>query len=423
MSAIQQLKIAYLISQYPAINHTFILREVRRLRELGFDIYAISIEAADRPIEKMTNEENTEFNRTYFIKPQGLSGAVSSHLKVFLSNPINYLKGLFHAIRLGQSNLKKTLSMLFYFVEAIMAGSYMKQHGIYHFHTHFSSTVGLLIKHIFPIEMSMTIHGPDEFNDVVGFHMAEKIAKSTFISAISNYARSQLMKASDYKEWDKIEVSPLGIDPSVFTPRPFRRDPSTFEIICVGRLAPAKAQHILIAAIDQLIREGRDIRLRLVGDGPDRKRLEENIRERGIEKYVVFEGWVNQDGVRNLYKEADLFVLASFAEGVPVVLMEAMAMEIPCVSTNITGIPELIRNGIDGMLVPPSDDRELVNAIKTLMDDPELRERLGRSGRERVIEKYNLSKNTEYLAGIFRRRLLKKDLATATSGVAVNKAY
>jgi glycosyltransferase involved in cell wall biosynthesis len=154
-----------------------------------------------------------------------------------------------------------------------------------------------------------------------------------------------------------------------------------------------------------LVHQGRSIHLRLVGDGPDRQDLEGAIAKRGLEGHVTLEGNCNQERVLAFYRKADLFALASFAEGIPVVLMEAMAMEIPCVATWITGIPELIRHGIDGWLVPPADEEQLADAIAKLMDNPELRGKLGRSARVRVQEKYDLQRNIERLAEIYRRRL------------------
>jgi glycosyltransferase involved in cell wall biosynthesis len=227
----------------------------------------------------------------------------------------------------------------------------------------------------------------------------------SFICCIGSYARSQLMKLSPAVEWEKFEISPLGVDSAVFTPRPFREKPETFEVICVGRLVPAKGQHILLAAVHRLVQEGRRLHLRVVGDGPDRASLEEMVNRNGLRDRVIFEGAVNQDRIRNMYMQADAFVLVSFAEGIPVVLMEAMAMEIPCVTTFITGIPELIRDGIDGLLVPPSDVEAVADAIGELMDDMVLRRELGQQGRARVMDKYDLQRNCALLAGIFQRRL------------------
>jgi glycosyltransferase involved in cell wall biosynthesis len=310
------------------------------------------------------------------------------------------------AVWLSRGDLRKTLSNVIYFGESVMVGHRMLRLGLDHVHSHFTSTVALLVARIFPVTFSATIHGPAEFNDVTGFYIAEKVAAARWVCAISSYGCSQLMKASDPRYWDKLEHSPLGVDCHVFAPGIRRESPERFEVLCVGYLVPAKAQHVLVGAIDRLRRQGRKIHLRLVGDGPDRQSLEMTIARRGLEAYVTLEGSCNQDRVQAFYRETDLFVLASFAEGIPVVLMEAMAMEIPCVATWITGIPELIRHGIDGWLVPPADEGQLADAIAKLMDDPELRRKLGRSARMRVEGKYDLERNTKLLAEIYRRRLV-----------------
>ncbi|MDQ1472468.1 MAG: hypothetical protein QOJ99_3948, partial [Bryobacterales bacterium] len=297
---------------------------------------------------------------------------------------------------------------LLYFVEAVIVGQWMRRKSLRHLHVHFATpaaTVGLILTRIFPFTMSITVHGPDEFYDVSAFLLGEKIAGSRFLCAIGFYARSQLMKLSPASEWPKIEITPLGVDAELFTPRPFRPVIDVLEVICVGRLVAAKGQHVLLAAVRRLLGEGRAVRLRFVGDGPDRQSLEQAVRAASLEEHVIFEGSVNQDRIRALYQQADVFALASFAEGIPVVLMEAMAMEIPCVTTWITGIAELIRHDIDGLLVAPSDETALAGAMARLMDNPELRRRLGESGRQRVIDKYSLRANVEHLAQVFQRRL------------------
>ncbi|MCA1615394.1 MAG: glycosyltransferase [Acidobacteria bacterium] len=371
--ATEPISMAYLVSQYPAVNHTFILREIRQLRALGFDIHVISIAAADRPPGRLEADERDEAARTFYVKPGGFRGALAAHAATLVSRPAGYLRGLAHALKAGRLDPFKTVSQLAYFAEAVVVGRRMGRIGVSHVHSHFSSTVALHAARVFPVTMSLTIHGPAEFDDAAGFRLAEKIGRASFVCAISNFARSQLMKVSGYEDWEKIEVAPLGIDPAVFAPRPFRESPAPFEIICVGRLAAVKAQHVLVAAVDRLARAGRDVRLRLVGDGPDRAALERDVAARSLGGRVVFEGWLNQERVRGLYGRADIFALASFAEGVPVVLMEAMAMEIPCVATTVNGIPELIRSGIDGLLVAPSDEEELARAVAALLDDAALR--------------------------------------------------
>ncbi|MFH1567001.1 MAG: glycosyltransferase family 4 protein, partial [Gemmatimonadota bacterium] len=309
---------------------------------------------------------------------------------------------------LTSPGLANRLWGLFYFAEALIIGDWLRRNGAGHLHVHFAtpaSTVGVLVKRIFGTGLSITVHGPDEFYAVERYRLAEKIQAADFLCCIGAFARSQLMRLSPPSAWDKLEVVPLGVDPTEFAPRP-EPPGDRFELLCVGRLVPAKGQHILLAAVAQLVREGRDrLHLRLVGDGPDMASLRRLADDRGLGPCVTFEGAVNQDRVRQLYGQASAFALASFAEGIPVVLMEAMAMEIPCITTFVAGIPELIRSGVDGLLVPPSDTGELAAAIARLMDDRDLGQRLGRQGRQRVLERYDLRRNTQRLAEVFARRL------------------
>ncbi len=400
--------IAYLVSQYPMLSMIFIIREVLQLKRLGFRIDVASINAPDRGADGLTADEANEANLTYYVKPHGLKGALAAHGRTLLGNPAGYLRGLKLLFALGGTDLKRIFYNLMYFTEALMVGVWMAEKGHHHLHAHLgaqSATVGMYVKHIFGHGFSITVHGPDEFYDAPGQYLTQKVIAADFVVCISHFARSQLMKLSPYAHWHKLVVSRLGIDPAVFTPRPHNPHPEVFEIICVGRLAPAKGQHLLVDAVAAMVREGRPVRLRLVGDGVDRPSLEAQVKDLGLQRHVVFEGAVNQDRIRDLYAQADCFCIPSFAEGIPVVLMEAMAMEIPCVTTHITGIPELIRNGVDGFLVAPSDAEGLVQALSGLMDYPELREKMGRNGRQRVMEHYDLARNVEKLAQVFVERV------------------
>jgi colanic acid/amylovoran biosynthesis glycosyltransferase len=407
-SGSELIRIAYLVSTYPAVSHTFILREVQRLRNANFEIHMASINPADRYLDELTVEEQSESAETFYVKREGIRGAFKAHSTVLLNSPKLYFRGLCFALSLGGTDLRRLFFAFCYFVEAVILGHWMKSRQLHHLHVHFAnaaSTVGLIASHTFPIRFSLTVHGPDEFYDAPGLQLAEKMAGATFARCIGQFARSQLMKVSSRDEWSKFEVGPLGVDPQLFLPRPFRPSPSIFEILCVGRLVSSKGQYILLGAIKRLIKAYPYIRVRFVGDGPDRKGLEQAILASGLGQYISLEGSVNQDRIRDFYRQADIFVLPSFAEGIPVVLMEAMAMEVPCVSTFVAGIPELIRNGIDGILVAPSDDQELAGAIQRLIDDPDLRLRLGLAGRRRVTEKYDLDRNVAHLAEIFAHRI------------------
>jgi colanic acid/amylovoran biosynthesis glycosyltransferase len=394
-------RIAYLISQYPAYNHTFILREVRQLRTMGWDIQTVSIRACDRPAAKLTPDEAEEYDRTLYVTTAGLPKVAAAHFRTFLRRPLKYIATALYALRTGHGGMRRLL----YFAEAVTAGAWLESRGYTHVHAHFASTVALFIPKLFAITISATIHGPDEFNDPVGFCLREKVDASAFIVAISNFARSQLMRYSTYEHWSKIDVCYLGIDPYVFDRRPARSDSGPCRLICVARLAPVKGQHVLVDAMQTLIGQGREVTLSLVGDGPDRPALERHVAHLGLTGKVIFEGWCNQDRVKVLYKGSDIFVLASFAEGVPVVLMEAMAMEIPCIATRITGVPELIADRVEGLLVTPSDPAELAEAIARMIDSAELRDGIGRASREKVVSKFDLEKNVTALSRIFERRL------------------
>lgn len=394
---------AYLVSQYPAVSHTFIFREIAYLRKRGMDIAIASINEPD-PIA--AQEEPVESQSTFYIKRQGVSGAVSALFNSMRHTPSGVFCGLFFALYCGGVDLRKLLFAIFYFTEALILGSWMRKRKLNHVHVHFgnpASMVAMIASRIYPITYSLTVHGPDVFSDVYGLSLKEKVENAQFVCCISNYTRSQLMRLVGADQWDKLHVVPLGVDTDVYAARPFRSEPAPFELLCVGRLVPAKGQHVLLAALDLLVQDGRDVRLRLVGRGADRTALERDAAARGLEGRVIFEGALTQEQTLKLYRKSDIFVLASFAEGLPVVLMEAMAMEIPCVATRINGIPELIRHQIDGLLVRPADEVELAAALGRLMDDSTLRMTLSKAGRQRVVNKFSIEKNSEQLLNIFQQ--------------------
>ncbi len=383
------------------------MREIRTLRALGFDVRVVSILRPDRDPGQLSPEEAEESRLTFSVLGSGAPRILSAHLRTLLRHPLAYVATLAYAIRMGGRDMGRAFSHVLYFAEAVVAGDHLARAGVTHFHTHFSSTPALIAARLFRLHFSLTIHGPDEFNDVLGFHMAEKVARGSFVAAISRFAASQIMRASAPRDWAKVHVLPLGVDPQAFAPQP-RADRSAgepFRIVSVGRLAPAKAYHLLIAAVARLVEKSRKVELTIVGDGPERRSLEEAVSQRKLDDIVRLAGPCNHDHVIDFYARADAFALASFAEGVPVVLMEAMAMEIPCVATWINGVPELIRNGIDGLLVPPADEEALADALEKLIDDPALGARLGASGRRRVLDLYNLERNSARLGDTFLRYL------------------
>jgi colanic acid/amylovoran biosynthesis glycosyltransferase len=400
-------RLVYLLSRYPAVSHTFFLSEVRQLRDLGFDIDVASINEPDRMGSALSAAEAEEAAHTFYIKSTGATWAASIAAKTFFLRPRVFMRGLIAALRLGRWDPGATIYALFYFAEALVLGDWMRLRKHHHIHIHFSgpvATVGMITSIAWRIPYSLTVHGPDEFYEVDKLYLRQKVENASFIICISNFCRSQVMRTVGPEHWNKMQVVRLGVDASIFAPRRKVREANCkTEILCVGRLVPSKGQLILLQAAEDLTSKGFSVRVRLVGDGPDRRHLEAFANQGKTE--VIFEGSKSHEEVRRLLADADFFVLASFAEGVPVALMEAMAMEIPCVSTNIAGIPELIRDGLDGLLVPASSVESLAAAIQRLIDDPALREGLAVAASKRTLEFYNLKGNICILAHILDQRV------------------
>jgi glycosyltransferase involved in cell wall biosynthesis len=402
-------RIAYLLSRYPAVSHSFLLNEVLQLRKRGFEIDVVSINPPDRAGQDLAGVEQAECHRTLYVKSMPYAEVFAIILGTLVRHPMVFLRGLHCALRLGGLNLYELMFCIFYFLEALVVGSWMRKHRHTHLHVHFGTavaTVGFITSVAWRIPYSLSIHGPDEFFDAGEFHLTQKIEHAKFALCISDFCRSQVMRITGPEHWDKLEVVRLGVDLDLFTPRTDKgeADEET-RVVCVGRLVPAKGQLILVSAVGKLIAAGYAVRLTLVGDGEDRGRIQDFVRRNNLEQAVQLAGALNHEQTRLALKSADLFVLASFAEGLPVALMEAMAMEIPCISTFVAGIPELIRNRMDGLLVPSSSVEALASAIGCLIDDRQLRCELGVAGRRRVIAHHCLAENSDLLASAFRRKL------------------
>jgi glycosyltransferase involved in cell wall biosynthesis len=352
--------------------------------------------------ERLTAEEQEEAARTFYIKSQPLGRVMICHISTFLKRPRAYLGGMVLAWRFGKGHPKAALRQFLYFAEAVVVGDWMSKLGLNHIHSHFSSNVAILIAAVHGISFSATFHGPEEFANPSGFHVTEKIAACRFACGISDFGRSQMMMMSDPAHWSKLHVTRLGVDTRIIRPGVVRDHPVPFCLVCVGRLAPEKAQHLLLDALCKVVNTGRNIRLNIAGDGPNRGELERHASTVGLKEHVVFEGFLNQEELQRLFAIADALVLPSFAEGLPVVLMEAMARAIPCISTWVAGVPELIRDGIDGLTVPPGNVDALAGAILRLVDSPKLRRELAESGRKRATEIVDLETNVNQIARLFQ---------------------
>jgi glycosyltransferase involved in cell wall biosynthesis len=390
--------LAYLVSRYPAISHTFILREIAHLRSLGLRIHTASINPPDRRLEVMDATERAEAEQTYGVKQHGAAGALAALGHWALHAPLALLKTLRVSRRFG---LRKGLA---YTVEAAMVARWMQRHALAHLHVHFGNagaSVGVLVKQLSGCHLSYTIHGPDEFDDVPGQQLAFKMQAADAIICISQFARSQLMRISAPADWPKFSVCRLGVDASVFRAKPRMGSAAVPQLVSIGRLTPAKGQVLLIQACAQLRDRGVPFHLTMVGDGPDRARVEAEIATLGLQSQVRLTGSLTQAGVRAELSRADAFVLPSLAEGIPVVLMEAMASYVPCISTPVNGIPELIEHGHTGLLATPGDVDSLVAQLSLLCGSAELRQRMALAAYMKVTSQFDLFSNVRALGGVF----------------------
>ncbi len=392
----------YLVSRYPAVSHTFILREIQQLRALGHRIHTASINPPDRAVAAMDAAERSEADATYCIKADGAWGALKALAQALWQSPLRVVRLLWTVRQLGLGS-----KGLAYAAEALMVARWMRAHQVARLHVHFGNagaTVGVLVKSLTDCHLSYTIHGPDEFDDVSGQKLALKMQHADAVVCISQFARGQLMRISRPTDWPKFKLCRLGVDPLLFNfaPRPQRTcREGTVRLLCVGRLTPAKGQVVLVQACAVLRELNLDFHLTLVGEGPDRGRIESEIARHRLGGQVRLTGAVGQAEVRQALGSADIFVLPSFAEGIPVVLMEAMASGVPCVSTPVNGIPELIAHRRTGLLATAGDVHSLVTELETLIREPALRAHLAQAARTKIEGDFDLQQNVRALGRIF----------------------
>lgn len=405
-----QMRIGYLATHYPAVSHTFILREIRALRGLGVEIETFSVHRA-RESELLAEADRQESQRTYTVLPPNWLALLRCHAYAFARAPRKYATTLLFALRRATPGVRGRLWGLFYFAEAMAIWDGARRRKVRHLHAIFAdgaSDVALLVTHYGGSRWtwSSAIHGPVEFYDVGRNHLAEKLESARFTVAISDFGRSQLMTLAPENRWKDIHVIRCGLDPAEFGEAQSLQTSGEPHILCVGRLVHLKGQSLLIRASAQLLARGIPTRVTLVGDGPKRAELEELATWLGVGARIRFTGSVGQDHIRALYAAADVFCLPSMAEGLPVVLMEAMALAVPVVTTRIMGIPELVEDGHTGLLVSPGNLDHLVEVLARILGDPELRAHLAAHGRTRVLEEFNVNESARQL-----RRVLTASLS------------
>ncbi len=389
------MRIGYLMNTYPVTSATFIRREIAALEAQGVQVARFAIRPWDQPL--VDPADTAEAARTrYLLAPGGLRLLVMA-LAEGARAPRGMVRAVAAAWRLwraaGPGSFVRHAA---YLLEA----AHLKRAavGCTHLHAHFATNtaaVALLCARMGGPGYSFTAHGPDEFDDPAAGSLAAKLAGARFAVAISHFARTRLALAGGMGQWSKLHVVRCGVDTTALTPAPPPADDAPF--VCVGRLCPQKAQTLLVEALAQV----GGARLVLLGDGQTRAQIAALIAQHGLDGRVTLQGWADSTQVAAAIRDARALVLPSFAEGLPIVLMEALALGRPVITTHVAGIPELVDDAC-GWLVPAGDVDALAAALVAARDTPPVQlARMGAAGRARVLARHDVAENAAQLRARF----------------------
>jgi colanic acid/amylovoran biosynthesis glycosyltransferase len=397
-------RIAYFINQYPIIATSFVRREILALERQGFEVQRIALRGWDSKI--VDPDDELERPRTRYVLQEGVLPLVWALLRTLFLDPKSFAAGLVLAIRMGWRAERPMPYHLACLAEACRILPWLKQFGATHIHAHFgtnSAEIVMLVRTLGGPPYSFTLHGPTEFDKPRYLGVGEKIRRSAFVVAITSFTRSQMFRWVEHAYWDKIKVVHCGLEPKFFTYNPIPLDAAP-RLVCLGRLVEQKGQLLLIEAARHLAEKGVAFELALIGDGDLRPELERLIDRYGLTGRVLLLGSISTDQLRDEILRARGLVMPSFAEGLPMAIMEAMALGRPVLTTYIAGIPELIRHGQDGWLFPAGSIEALTTAMEDCLSRPieELRA-MGESGYHRVLERHSADVETAKLAALFRQ--------------------
>ncbi len=417
------LTIAYLINQYPKVSHSFIRREIISVEACGIRVKRFSLRSCGT--ELVDEADKLELTRVRVVLAVGIVSLLFRLLRVAVTRPIRFLQALWLTLRLGWCSERGVLRHLAYLAEACILLRWFSDSDVAHVHAHFgtnSTTVAMLCRAIGGPPYSFTVHGPEEFDKVKAIALVEKVERAAFVVTVSCFGKSQLYRWCEQEQWSKIHVVHCGVDDG-FLAQPSIAVEAEPRLVCVGRLCEAKGHLVLLEAVGQLATEGLQFKLVLVGDGPLRAEIEALSARLGLQNYVEVLGWASNSEVRQHILASRAMVLPSFAEGLPVVLMEALALGRPVISTYVAGIPELVEPGVCGWLVPPGSIEALTAAIRVALQLPvEKLEQMGASGAERVAQRHDAAIEASFLAALFRSSIEKSQNQAVGVPLAVHYA-
>jgi len=397
------MRIGYFTNQNPAVSHTFIRREMRALEALGVSVIRYALWTSEENI--LDPEDKAEQQHTQYILKAGVGEFLRCVFAAAAKDPSAIIRMIWLATRIGRRSERGILRHFAYVVEAIVLANWCRRDGVEHVHAHFgtnSAAIAMLASQLSGIAYSFTAHGSEEFEKAPLLSLDVKVRNATFVVAVSSFGRSQLMRWLPSSQWEKIFLVHCGLDQRFikFEPSPPPRAP---RLVCVGRLGEHKGQLLLVAAARRLHDAGTKFTVVLVGDGPMRPLIEEAIRQNGLADYISITGWVTGEQVQAEIIGCRALVLPSFSENMPIVIMEALALGRPVISTYVAGIPELVQAGKSGWLVPASDEVALAQAMnEALTTSVDRLATMGLAGRAYVSEYHDAAKEAAKLQGLFQ---------------------
>jgi len=398
--------IAYLVNQYPKVSHSFVRREIQALEDQGFAVLRVAVRGWDGDL--VDREDLRERERTRFVLKNGALPLLLATIRTAILSPRRFARALALAFRMSRHSDRPLWIHLVYVAEACTVLAWLQAAHVQHVHAHFGTNpaeLAMLIRAMGGPTYSFTVHGPEEFDKPLALHLAEKIRGAAFVVGVSSFGASQLRRWVDHEQWPKIHVVHCGLDKAFYDDAP-STPPTGNQLVCVGRLCEQKGQLLLIMAASELARRGREFKLVLVGDGEMRGEIEALIARSGLSNSIRITGWLSSEHVRDEILASRAMVLPSFAEGLPVVIMEAMALRRPVLSTYIAGIPELVRPGQTGWLVPAGDVGLLADAMETVLSTPDQDlAAMGALGRKHVVLHHSAQREAQKLAAYFREAM------------------
>ena len=402
------MTIAYLVNQYPKVSHSFIRREIAGVEACGIRVARFSIRSCGS--ELVDEVDKLELEKTQVVLGIGKVGLLFALLRVAITRPARFLSAFWLMLQVGWNSERGVFRHLAYLAEACVLLRWFEDLGIAHVHSHFgtnSTTVAMLCRALGGPPYSFTVHGPEEFDKAKAIALEEKIKRSAFVVAVSSFGKSQLYRWCEHEQWSKIHVVHCGVD-ELFLTQAHIPVPDQPRLVCVGRLCEQKGHLLLVEAAGELAAEGLPFRLVLVGDGPLRSQIETMIARLGLQDHIEITGWASNNDVQQQILNSRAMVLPSFAEGLPVVVMEALALSRPVISTYVAGIPELVEPGICGWLVPPSSVEALTAAMRAALQLPvEKLEQMGKAGAVRAAQQHDAAIEASKLAALFQSNIEK----------------